>query len=209
MAAKVTVIGIGPGHPDYLLPVAKRAMRAAQVLIGSKRALSTFARPGQVQIEITGRLEEVITAVNEYRLTAPVAVLVSGDPGFYSLLPYLRQHLTADDLEVIPGVSALQIAFCRLKTAWQDADLLSLHGRDWESVRLRLTKPAKVAFLTDREHTPARIAGLLLQAGWPDCPVFLAENLSYPAERVIWTDLRSAAAEQGFAHSVMVVLGSA
>lgn len=207
MAVNVTVVGIGPGHPDYLPPVAKRAIRSAHVLIGSRRALATFGKENQRQIVISGQLAEVTEVINKYKLTAKIAVLVSGDPGFYSLVPYLLQHLPPEDMEIIPGLSSMQVAFCRIKTVWQDADLLSLHGRSFESIRTILTKPGKVGFLTDPEHTPAHIADYLLKAGWPNCPVYLCEKLSYPDERIVCTDLASTIGEQGFSHSVMVVLG--
>jgi precorrin-6B methylase 1 len=85
--------------------------------------------------------------------------------------------------------------------------LLSLHGRSFESIRPWLTKPGKVGFLTDPEHTPAKIADYLLKEGWPNCPVYLCEKLSYPEEKVICTDLVSTVTEEGFSHSVMVVVG--
>ena len=41
------VAGIGPGHPDFVLPAALRAIREAKVLLGGSRALADFAREGQ------------------------------------------------------------------------------------------------------------------------------------------------------------------
>lgn len=207
MAARVTIVGIGPGHPDYLPPIAARAIRSAQVLIGSSRALSTFANANQRKIAITGQLADVIEAIHTYKLTAQIVVLVSGDPGFYSLVPYLLKHMSSDEIEIIPGLSSMQVAFCRAKTVWQDAQLLSLHGRGFESIRQCITEPGKVGFLTDPTYTPAAIADYLLKAGWPNCPVYLCEKLSYSEERVICTDLVSTLVEPGFTHSVMVVLG--
>lgn len=206
MAVRVTVVGIGPGHPDYLPPIAGRVIEAAEVLIGSSRALSTFGKEKQRKITITGQMDDVLAAIDKYK-SAQIAVLVSGDPGFYSLVPYLLKHMPADEIEIIPGLSSMQVAFCRAKTVWQDACLLSLHGRDFPSIRPWITKPGKVGFLTDPRHTPADIANYLLQAGWPNCPVYLCEKLSYPEERVVCTDLVATTGEKGFTHSVMVVLG--
>lgn len=203
----MTVVGIGPGHPDYLPPIAGRVIGSAEVLIGSSRALATFGRENQRKVEIRGQLAEVLAAINKYRSTAQITVLVSGDPGFYSLVPFLQKYIPADELEIIPGLSSMQVAFCRAKTVWQDACLLSLHGRDFESIRPWILKPGKMGFLTDARHTSAKIASYLLAAGWPNCPVYLCEKLSYPEERVVCTDLRSAMDEEGFAHCVMVVLG--
>jgi cobalt-precorrin-7 (C5)-methyltransferase len=208
MAHTVTIVGIGPGHPDYVPPIADRAIRAAEVLIGSKRALATFAHPSQIQVEITGKLSLIIEAIRRYYAVKRITVMVSGDPGFYSLVPYLQKHFSSEQLDIIPGLGSMQVAFCRAKTVWQDAQLLSLHGRQFESVQKLLDKPGKVGFLTDPEHTPAVIAKYLVDAGWPNCPVVLCEKISYPDERVVKTDLHAVLYELGFPHSVMVVIGS-
>lgn len=207
MAARVTVVGIGPGHPDYLPPIAGRAICSAGVLLGSARALATFGQANQKQIEITGRLAEVLAAIERYKSTAYITVMVSGDPGFYSLVPFLLKHLPPDELELIPGLSSVQVAFCRIKTVWQDARLVSLHGRSFASIKPLLAEPGKTAFLTGPECMPAYIAQQLLELGWPNCSVYLCEKLSYDDEHVIRTDLVSTVDETGFSHSVMVVLG--
>lgn len=209
MAAKIVIAGIGPGHPDYVPPITQRAIREATVLVGSRRALATFANSSQIQVEITGKLSAVVDAIKFHYQTQQVTVMVSGDPGFYSLLPYLLKHFNSDGIEVLPGIGSMQTAFCRAKTAWHDAQLLSLHGRGLKDVGDVLAKPGKVGFLTDDLHGPDVIARHLLELGWPNCPVYLCEKLSYPDERAVKTDLRSAAKEQGFAHGIMVVMGYA
>jgi cobalt-precorrin-7 (C5)-methyltransferase len=206
MASKIVVVGIGPGHPDYVPPIASRAIRAAQVLIGSRRALATFADSSQIQVEITGALSAVVDVIRQHREIRPVTVMVSGDPGFYSLLSYLLEHFRPAELDIIPGIGSMQMAFCRAKTVWQDARLVSLHGRRLENVADLLVTPCKIGFLTDSQHCPAVIANYLLNLGWPNCTVYLCEKLSYPDERVVQTDLYAATHEVGFAHGIMVVM---
>ena len=53
---------------------------------------------------------------------------VSGDTGYYSLLPYLKEIFT-NPIEVVPGISSMTFAFARLNEVWHDADLMSFHGR--------------------------------------------------------------------------------
>ena len=46
MEYKIRVVGIGPGSPDYLMPVGKKVIDQATILVGSKRALEILAPPG-------------------------------------------------------------------------------------------------------------------------------------------------------------------
>lgn len=206
MADQITIVGIGPGHPDYVPPIAMRAITSAQVLVGSKRALETYADSSQLQIEITGDLAAVADGIIQHYSSKRVAVMVSGDPGFYSLLPFLLKHFRPEEIEVIPGIGSMQTAFCQAKTVWHDAQLVSLHGRDFASVQDILAKPGKMGFLTDHQHSPAVIARYLLDLGWPNCKVFLCERLSYPDQRICETDLMSTLHEPGFKHGIMVVM---
>ena len=44
MQNKIIVVGIGPGSPDYLLPIALKKIKNAKVLVGSARALRTYGQ---------------------------------------------------------------------------------------------------------------------------------------------------------------------
>ena len=101
----IIVAGIGPGHPDYMLPAAARAIREAQVLVGGRRALAQFAREGQRTMAVTGDITAVMQFIREALATSYVVVMVSGDPGYYSLLDALRRHFPAACIRVIPGLS--------------------------------------------------------------------------------------------------------
>ena len=54
MEHKIVVAGIGPGHPQYILPAAREAIASAKVLAGGSRALAEFAHAGQKTARITG-----------------------------------------------------------------------------------------------------------------------------------------------------------
>lgn len=206
MEHKVTVVGIGPGAPDYLLPVAARTIAAARIIVGSKRAIAAFA-PAQARTYVIDRdIRGVIDYIRAQLPADDVVVLVSGDPGFYSLLSALRQEFAREHLRVIPGVSSVQLAFARLAELWQDAELISMHGRTAADAALGYTPGRKLGILTDPQHNPAHIASLLLSFGWPPAsPVWLCANLSYENEQIVPLTLAEAVNKPGFDHSVMVV----
>lgn len=206
MEHKITIVGIGPGSPDYLPPVAARAIAQAKVLVGGRRVLAEFA-PHAGDTKVIDKDIDGVTAFIGARLRDnDVVVLVSGDPGFYSMLATLRREFPARRLEVIPGISSVQLAFARLAESWQEATLVSLHGREAEDGLPAYAAGRKLGLLTDARHAPRQIAKLLLDQGWPGgCPTWLCADLSYPAERILATTLAEAAQADGFEHCVMVV----
>jgi precorrin-6y C5,15-methyltransferase (decarboxylating) CbiE subunit len=201
---KIVVAGVGPGGEDYILPVVHRLAAEADVLAGGERALFPFRSLGKKLLPVTADLEALVIALRERPPDCRVVVLVSGDAGFYSLLGVLRRHFPARELDVYPGISAVQVAFARLGEPWHDAVLLSAHGRDGAALLPGLLAPGRKAILTDRKWTPGRLAALLLSAGGRDASVSLCYNLTCPEENIVTTRL-SLLAEGEAGDCVMVI----
>ncbi len=208
METKITVAGIGPGSRDYILPIALKAIENAKVLVGGRRALAQFAAKEQAQIAITADVQGTLAQVERALEKDDVVIMVSGDPGFYSLLPALRVAFPKKKMEVLPGVSSLQLAFARVGAPWQNADLMSLHGRLPDYASLAYEPGRTMGMLTDDEHNSQRIAMLLLDAGWPEStPVYIASHLSYDDEKLVTTTLIRATAQEPVRQCVMAVFG--
>ncbi len=111
----------------------------------------------------------------------PVAVLASGDPGFFGIVRALVGRGAAPD--VIPATSSVALAFGRLGLPWDDALVLSAHGRDARPVLAAALGCGKAAILTAPGPTagPQRFIPALLAAGRP---VYVAECLGAPDERL-------------------------
>jgi precorrin-6y C5,15-methyltransferase (decarboxylating) CbiE subunit len=186
---KIVVVGVGPGGEDYILPIARAKVAEADILIGGERATHPFRSLGKEVLPVDGKLDGLALNIRKLAQVKKVAVLVSGDPGFYSLLVYLRRHFTAEELEVYPGISSLQVAFARLGEPWQDAVLLSAHGRNAAEMLPSLLRSGKKAILTDQNWNPGRIARLILSAGGPDARVALCRRLTTPGESIRCTRL--------------------
>jgi cobalt-precorrin-7 (C5)-methyltransferase len=207
MEHKIIVAGIGPGSPSYVLPAAKQAIDGAGIIVGSKRALAAFAPAGAEQRVIDGDIGECLSYIKEKLDQGDIVVMVSGDPGFYSLLAAVRNEFSPERLTVIPGISSVQFAFARLGQVWQDARLVSFHGRTVTDADVAYAPGNKLGILTDSRNNPGKIAGVLLAHGWPKTStVWLCENLSYDNERIEQTTLGRADSMEGFPHCVMVVM---
>jgi len=202
---KVYIIGIGSGMEDYLLPIAKKEIERSDCLIGGRRALRLFQPLHKEERLLEGNFEQVIPFLLKERQKKKIAILVSGDPGLYSFLGTISQVLKKEDYVVIPGVSTVQIAFARIGERWEDATLISLHGRKIDNLASRVESSTKTFLFTDPGLPPEKIAAHLLKKGVENRRAIVMENLTYPDERIVDTDLKSLSGMEGFGLCIMII----
>lgn len=180
------VIGMGPGDPDYVLPVAVKTANQCDVLVGASRFLALFDKPRECLIELRGDLESVISSVDTlYRQGKRVGFLVSGDPGIFSLLTLLKSRFPDRDIEVIPGISSVQYLFARLKRPWHDCQVISVHGRQNVDLLSKIKDSKLVAVLADSTNSPSAIAESVLKAGLKNKRITVGSRLSGPDEAIV------------------------
>jgi precorrin-6B C5,15-methyltransferase / cobalt-precorrin-6B C5,C15-methyltransferase len=179
MTPAVTVIGCD-GRPPA--PDALAALAEADLVVGAPRHLDSAPIPPNAERHPIKHLADTLDAIDRHQ--GRVAVLASGDPGFFGIVRALRARGITPT--VIPAVSSVALAFARLGLDWDDALVLSAHGRDPRRALAAALAHPKAAILT----APANVTGLaadLLAAGKR---VYLAERLGTPDERI--TDLAAA-----------------
>lgn len=202
---KLYVIGIGAGTADYLLPIAKKEIRRSDCLIGGRRQLFLFKRFKKEKIYLEGRFNYVIHYIKANLAKKRIAVLVSGDPGLYSFLGQIEINFKKENYEVIPGISAFQVAFARIKESWQDAKIISLHGRALNTLAREARPASKIFLFTDSGFSPNKIAAYLLNKKIKNRRAVVFENLGYHDERIIDTDLNNLSKMEGFGLCVMII----
>jgi precorrin-6Y C5,15-methyltransferase (decarboxylating) len=154
----ITVVG-HDGSP--LSPAADAALRQATLVVGAQRHLDAVALPPGAQTLAMG---DVRTAVD--RLVAhagDAVVLASGDPGLFGIVRTLRRAGAAP--RVLPGTSSVAQAFARVGLPWDDAVVVSAHGRDPRPAIAAARAHRKVAVLTDASHGPAEVGRALAGSG--------------------------------------------
>jgi len=186
----INIIGIGLDGAAGLSESVRQIVERATLLVGSDRHLSYFSNLGTPQI-VLGNFIEAIAEIKRH-LTQPnssIAVLVSGDPLYYGLGRLLVKELPWEQLQFYPHVSSVQLAFNRLKVPWQDAKVISVHGRPTDELTKALQQGAeKIAVLTDNNNSPGAIARLLLALDLPtEYQFWVCENLGGIEERIqLW-----------------------
>lgn len=195
---RVSVVGVD-GRP--LGEWASDRVAAARLVLGADRHLQQVAIPASARRLTFGKLSEAIDAIR--REEGPVVVLASGDPGFFGIVRVLRER--GFDLEVSPAVSAVAAAFALIGINWDDAVVVSAHGRELSRALNVCRAWPKVAVLTGPGSGPAQIgAGL---DGWPR-RILVAERLGSPAQRLSECSPAQAAEREWAEPNLVVALGS-
>ncbi len=206
----IHVVGIGLDGAAGLVEAVRQLVLKATLLIGSDRHLSYFPNHPAKRIvlgDFIQAIEEIRHQLADDSDAGCIVVLVSGDPLFFGLGRLLLAEIPPEKLTFYPYLSSVQLAFNRLKVPWQDARLISAHGRSVDELIQALQQGIeKIAVLTDKTNTPNAIARLLLALDLPSKYQFwVCENLGGEAERIQSYSVEQIV-EQNFAPLNVVVL---
>jgi precorrin-6B C5,15-methyltransferase / cobalt-precorrin-6B C5,C15-methyltransferase len=168
----ITVIGM---DGSALGPRAEAALAAATLVAGARRHLTVA--PRRARTVALGELAPALDALAAH--DGDAVVLASGDPGFFGIVRALRER--GLKFTVLPAVSSAALAFARAGLPWDDAAVVSAHGRDPRPAVNVCRARAKVAVLTGPGCGPAEIGAAL--DGW-DRRLIIAEHLGSGDERL-------------------------
>ncbi len=178
----IFLIGAGPDGKAWMTLESAKVLADCDLLIGAQRLLD--AHPGHPGAKVTAvAVEEVRRAIEAHPKALGIAVLLSGDTGFYSGAKRLQDALGADALTTLPGISAHQLLCARLGVSWDDACLVSVHGRARDVCAAVLCHP-KTLVLTGGNLPPQAVCAQLFQGGLGFVAVTVGEKLGYAGERI-------------------------
>ena len=189
MINKIKILGLGPGHPDYMLPITKKIIENSEIVVGGERNFKNINLKNKKSFIIKTPLSKTIDFIKNNYEESKIVVLVSGDSGFYSLTNYIKKYFNEEELDIYPGISSLQYLFSRIGKTWEDACLMSMHGREENLIKnIKINK--SVGILTDKIWNPKKIAEKMMEKEILDRKIYIGENLSYDNERIIKLNLK-------------------
>lgn len=202
---RVNIVGIGPGNPDLLTGEARQAIAASNILLGDKRMLSAFADSSKTVYDTikTSAIAEVAAKADPAKDV--LAVLVSGDVGFFSLAKTISGKLPDCECVRYCGISSLVYFASKLQLSWDDAKIVSMHGRD-QNLVAAVAQNKKVFSLTGGDHSPQALCKQLCEHGLGQVLVYVGENLSYPEEKITQATAEEISALSFPSLSVMMLL---
>ncbi len=190
---KLFVLGIAE---SLLSSVQEKILTDCTLIVGTKRFIELAANLPCRCISITP-LTGALAAIRAGLQEGNVAVLASGDPLFYGIGRRLLAEFPENPVQVYPALSSIQRACALFKIPWDDARIISLHGRSSTHIPGLLLAGEKNLVLTDKENSPDRIAGQLLDylqligdtALQDTIKMLVAEDLGLDSEKLFYGDL--------------------
>ncbi len=215
--AKLDIVGVGPGNPEYVTPAARKIVKQAQLVIGAQRSLALFTADinGETVVLTAKNLSDSLKqAAASLKSGKKVALLSTGDPGFSGLLHTVLEsgYFNPEDIQVTPGISSIQACAARLNISWDTARMFTFHeGEVSEDAKGKLVSAFQcgrtLLILPDaRKFAPKDIAALLIQTGADGkTPVYICENITLENEKVTASTLKGILDQSFGSLCVMVI----
>jgi len=201
----VSIIGMGMG-PEDLTAGHKSIIERADILVGGRRHLEQFNDIPAQKKPIGKDIDGIIEFVRAQSKLQKIVVLASGDPLFYGIGARMAGAFGARRVRIYPNISSVAAAYSRIKEPWNDAAIISLHGRkNDDPLFSALESKNKIAVFTDPKKNPAWLAARLIAKEFLNFKMCVLEALGSDSERFDWYPLPKAA-RMKFAEPNMVVL---
>jgi precorrin-6Y C5,15-methyltransferase (decarboxylating) len=195
VAERIVVLGVPSSSP---LP-------DAALFVGGRRHLAAAGLPsGAAVLEIGSDLDAVLDAIAA--APATVCVLASGDPGFFGIGRLLAQRFGPEVLDVYPAPSSVSLAFARVGLPWDDAVVVSAHGRSLAAAAAAVADATKAAVLVSPASPPEALGKELLARQAAPAQVVVCSRLGLAGEAVAATDLDGLAAGSWDPLSIVLLL---
>jgi precorrin-6y C5,15-methyltransferase (decarboxylating) CbiE subunit len=135
---KLFVVGVGPGSPKYLTDAAKEAIAKSHYIVGYKYTLSTIEgiidKSRQHVFQVTMQTQEDVyrDIYTKMKDGEYCTVPFTGDANFSEseVVDRLLEIFGSDNVEVIPGISSIQVAAAKAHVPTDKAFLVTFHVTD-------------------------------------------------------------------------------
>ena len=175
---KINIIGMGMSEKT-LTREALDLISEADILIGAKRLINEFSHMNKPSFN--AYLSNDILEIIEKTDSEKIAILVSGDVGFYSAAEKLVDVLKDYNPNLVSGISSVSYFFAKCSLPWKDANLISCHGLDTNIVSS--VRRNRYTFALTGKNIP-ELQEELLKYGFGDLKVLIGENLGSDEESV-------------------------
>ena len=178
---KVYAVGVGPGSPKYVTEIVKEIVENCDILIGYKYTLKTIENliEGKEIYEITMNDQEksyqkILPELGNRTLVIPF----TGDVNFSESEVVDRLIEIFGEVEIIPGISSIQVAASRAKVPLDKSKVITMHvTTPIEDKKLELQKALIDGFSVvlvprpwpkqpDKHFMPSEIAVYLRENGF-------------------------------------------
>lgn len=211
MENKIYIIGIGPGSSEYLTKKAVDTVKTSDYTVGSTRAIDLFDDVNnKIAFNVKDLLDKLEKGVDLAIEGNTVSILSTGDPGFSGVLNTVlrianEKNFPEEKIEVIPGISSLQLAAARNHIQWDNANVMTFHGRENIEDILKVINNGKTTIALPSKKV-RDMAQFLLDNGVDEHrEVVVCECLSYDDEKIVRSTLKDIANSEFTYMCIMVI----
>lgn len=211
MENKIYIIGIGPGSSEYLTKKAVDTVKTSDYTVGSTRAINLFDDVNnKIAFNVKDLLDKLEKGVDLAIEGNTVSILSTGDPGFSGVLNTVlrianEKNFPEEKIEVIPGISSLQLAAARNHIQWDNANVMTFHGRENIEDILKVINNGKTTIALPSKKV-RDMAQFLLDNGVDEHrEVVVCERLSYDDEKIVRSTLKDIANSEFTYMCIMVI----
>ena len=211
MENKIYIIGIGPGSSEYLTKKAIDTVKSSDYTVGSTRAIDLFDDVNnKLAFNVKDLLDKLEKGVDLAIEGNTVSILSTGDPGFSGVLnTVLRiandKNFPKEKIEVIPGISSLQLAAARNHIQWDNANVMTFHGRENIEDILKVINNGKTTITLPSKKVRDMAQFLLDNGVNENRQVVVCERLSYDDEKIVQSTLKDIASSEFTYMCIMII----
>ena len=211
MSGKIYIVGIGPGSSEYLTKKAIDTVKSSDYTVGSTRAIELFDDvTGKIAFNVKDLLDKLEEGVELACSGNTVSILSTGDPGFSGVLNTVlrisyEKNFPKENIEVVPGISSLQLAAAKCHIQWDNANVMTFHGRENIEDILPVINNGKVTIALPSRKVKDMAQFLLDNGVDPERKVVVCERLSYPDEKIVEARLKDIAKSE-FTYMCIIVI---
>ncbi|WAW15096.1 precorrin-6y C5,15-methyltransferase (decarboxylating) subunit CbiE [Peptostreptococcus equinus] len=182
----INVVGIGPGDYLYINDKVKNIIEESEIIIGAQRQIDIIDKNMDILDKEMYVFKSDLKTLKSYiklNISKEICILASGDPSLYGIGNFIqREFLDISDINIIPGISVVQLMFSKIGQSMNDLYISSGHGRepDFNFIFLH----SKVALLTDKKNSPAVISKAISSKSL-NYKMYVGYNLSYEDEEIL------------------------
>jgi iron complex transport system substrate-binding protein len=214
---KAYIVGVGPGDPSWLTDRAKQVIARSDAVLGWELNLVPLAgllanKELFIQKPADHASVAAKAAATLRRSGGSIAIVRIGDALVSSGLADLLALFDDFAIEVIPGISAVQLAAATARVNLDEAVVVSFHEeRRWHEEQAFMAEAFRrgrhlIVLTGPRQHPNDAAAYLLGQGVDPRTSAFVGESLSLPDERVTRATLAEIAEQTFHWLSILVVV---
>lgn len=183
---EVALIGIGMGNSSTITKEASEFLSDCDLLIGAKRIVESCHElvSNKINSKYSYKPEEIVKFIEEENSAQKIAVVFSGDIGFYSGAKNLYSYLNKYNLKLMSGISSPIYFLNKIGKAWEDTTLLSNHGKDINIIS-KVRTYRKIFMLLGTESAVSEICEKMCKFGMENVDITVGECLSYDNENIV------------------------